>query len=664
MINLNPVFQDNALFLHSSVLIVSGIALPGRKISAKIIKNDKVISENETGSDSDGRFGVTLNTPSASFETYSIIVSDGEASVTLKDILFGELWLASGQSNMEMTNGQQNEFEKYFEGLQGKTMRFFLQDRNPGGQSGDYPYEPDYTMGGKWINMEQKASVSRVSACATAFCSKLYDFLNSNNGDIPVGFLNSSVGGTPIEAWLPMEVCECEPEINRYLRSTGKFPEKDTWNKKGVLNYQQTCSLYNQLIAPHTGVKCRGIIWYQGEGNCGGEYTHRIYARLLKALRESYKRLFAADEGEVFPIISSMLYPWTYGPDGETNIGYLNKAFTDLAEESPSEYPFIPICDLSPIWAFHAGNHPIHPIHKYPLGERMGLLCANSVYGRKAPGVNNQVQKLPAMLKTCERNGNTLCLTFSNTGSGLYIKGGKKIRGLYICGENELYVPAECEITGCSSMIVYHPYIDEPVHVAYAVSSYEVETNLFAGEFPVAPFFTQSKVGDRPVRIFLKPWLNTENDSVFICNFREECRDVFRQPIYRPSENSTVCFDSDFSLSGRSIRVGGSADSFGTYIVSNPYNPLDFQNYIALQACFLNTVGLTVSLVLSFSDKGEDLVIPGQMTQALAGGWGRYVFDFSSVPEGRIEKAEFSFTLRDNPLRYVNIDSLTLVPRV
>lgn len=659
MLNLYPVFQSRALFLHSSPLVVSGRADPGKKINAKIIKDKTVISENETVSAKNGSFGVTLKAPSASFDTYTIVVSDGAATITLSDILFGELWLASGQSNMEMTNSQQNEFEQYFEKLQGKNMRFYLQWRNPGGQSGEYPFEPDFTMGGKWISMDQKELVGRVSACATAFCSKIYEFLNSKGKDIPVGFLNSSVGGTPIEAWLPKEVCEDDEQINAYLKKTGKYPDKETWNKKGTSNYQQTCSLYNQLIAPHTGAKCRGVIWYQGEGNCGGEYGLRIYSKLLKALRESYKKLLAADESEVFPIISSMLYPWTYGPDGETNMGYLNKAFSDLAEESPAEYPFIPICDLSPVWAFHAGNHPIHPIHKYPLGERMGLLCANSVYGRKVP----RVQKLPAMLRSCVRRGNTLRLTFSSAGSGLYIKNGcKKVRGLYICGKNELYVPAECEITGRSTMTVYHPFIDKPVHVAYAVSSYEAETNLFAGEFPVAPFFTQSKVGDRPVKIFLKPWLNNENDSEFICNFTEERRDVFRQPIYRPSENSTVCFDRDFSISGRSIRVGGSGESFGAYIVSAPYNPLDLQNYTALRVCFLNCNGLTAELVLSFSD-GTVQTFSGEKLSERAGGWGEYVFDLTPVSAGKIEKVEFRFTLKNNPLYYVNIDSLVLVPK-
>ena len=658
MINLYPVFQDHALFLHSSPLTVSGTALPGKNIHAKITKNGRILSEGSSVSENDGGFGVILNTPAASFDTYEISVSDGNDTVVISDVLFGELWLASGQSNMEMTNSQQNEFEKYFDSLQGKNMRFYLQNRNPGGQSGQYPFEPDYTMGGKWITVDKKELVGRVSACATAFCSKLYDFLNSGKGDTPIGFLNSSVGGTPIEAWLPMEVCENDRDIRDYLEKTGKYPFKDTWNKKGNANYQQTCCLYNQLIAPHTGAKCRGVIWYQGEGNCAGEYGYRIYAKLLKALRESYKKLLAPKDDEVFPIISSMIYPWTYGPDGETNIGYLNKAFSDLAESSPAEFPFIPICDLSPIWAFHAGNHPIHPIHKYPLGERMALLCANSVYGRKVPNA----QKLPAMLKSCIRKENTLCLTFTNTGSGLYIK-GNKVRGLYICGKNEVYVPAECRITGTNTMTVYHPFIKNPVHVAYAISSYEVETNLFAGEFPVSPFFTQSGVGENPVKIFLKPWLNTEYDSEFICNFKEERRDVFRQPIYRPSPGSTVCFDRDFSISGRSVRVGGIGETFGTYIISNPYNPIDLQNYSALHLCLLNINGLNADIVLNFAEKGGNMVITGEMLSTLPGGWGKYVFDLTAVPDLKIDSLEFRFTLKNNPLYYVNIDSLFLVPK-
>ncbi|MBQ9115978.1 MAG: hypothetical protein IJY04_03055 [Clostridia bacterium] len=659
MLRLQPIFSDHALFLHSAPLTLRGTT-NASDARAILSLNGNKVSEEAASEIKDGLFEITLSAPAASFDRYEITVISGSESIVLHDILFGELWLASGQSNMEMANASQIEHPEYIDSLKEKNLRFFWQRRNPGGHTGVYPYEPDYTMEGRWATMDDRDLIRHVSACATAFSNKLYEFLNSTDSSIPVGFVNSSVGGTLIEPWLPREAYENNAELTEYLRSMNRYPDIESWNARGEGNYQQTSCMFNQLIAPHIGAKFRGIIWYQGESNCGSEFGKRIYAKLLKALRESYKKIFAASEDEVFPILSSMIYPWSYGVDGETNIGYLNKAFSDLAIESPSEYPFIPICDLKPIWAFHLANHPIHPIHKYPLGERMALLCCNSLYGRSV----KNVQKLPPMLKSCVRRGNTLRLTFSNTGSGLYIKDKKNVRGMYICGTNGVYTPAKCEILNRSTISVYAPGVEKPVHVAYAISSYEAETNLYAGEFPVAPFGTQLSDTTKPINIQLKPWLNTENDSEFICNFTEALRDVYRQPIFHASESSTVCFDTDFSLTGRSLRVRGATPAkLGAYVLAHRYNALDLYNYSALNASFMNTVGLTAKLVFHYAENNGTAItvsVSGERKEDLAGGWTNYSFDLTNLPVGKILKMEFAFSLKDNNLPYVNIDNLWL----
>ncbi len=660
MITLRPIFSDNALFLHSAPLDILGNTEPKREVKAELIKNGEIFCSGSAFSADDGEFSVNITTPAASYDEYQLRVSAGDEAVEINGMLFGELWLASGQSNMEMFNWQQNEFPEMLEKIKGKKLRFFRLHREQIINDGDFPYEYDSSLGGVWALPEDIGNVSKVSACATAFSLKLYDFLNEKS-DIPVGFLNSNKGAALIEPWLPRFSWENNEELCEYLRSMGRYPEPESWNKKEAQNFNQTGALFNRMIVPLFGARVRGIIWYQGEANCGSEYGKRIYGKLLSALRESYKSLFAASESETFPIISSMLYPWAYGASGETNLGYLNKAFSDLAKSSPEEYPFIPICDLKPIWGAHIDNHPIHPIHKYLVGERMGLLCLNSVYGRKV----TNVQKLPPMLKSCVRHGNKLRLTFSNVGSGLYIKGSRP-RGLYICGSNGVYTPAYCEIVSRSVMNVYHPYIEKPIHVAYAIASYEVETNLFAGEFPVAPFGTQMDPGDPRLTVFLKPWLNNENDSEFI---PEQLPKFFRQPIYRPSENSFVCFDSDFSVTGRSIRVQRELEKpFGAYILPKLYSDIDIYNYSALRVKFFNTKGLTAKLAFDYAESNsieQRINITGHPTEEKPArdGWHQYEFDLSALPKGYIKKMEFIFSLKDNDFGCVNIDDIVLVPK-
>lgn len=659
MIKLQPIFSDNALFLHSAPLTLRG-ETDAAEVSMKLTLADKVVAEATSTVNGNGVFELTFITPKASFDEYEITVYAGSETVTLHNVLFGELWLASGQSNMEMANATQIEHVEYLTALSDKKLRFFWQGRNPGGHTGVYPFEPDYTMNGKWVIMSDFEFLKRVSACATAFSNAVYNYLNTASGsDVPVGFVNSSVGGTLIEPWLPRSAYENDAEITEYLRSMNRYPELQNWNARGEGNYQQTSCMFNQLIAPHVGAKFRGIIWYQGESNCGAEFSKRIYAKLLKALRESYKPLFAADENETFPLISSMIYPWSYGIDGETNIGYLNKAFSDLAAESPAEYPFIPICDLKPIWGYHISNHPIHPIHKFPLGERMGLLACNSVYGRTV----KNVQKLPPMLKSCVRRGNALRLTFSNVGSGLYIK-GRNIRGMYVCGANGVYTPACAEIIAKNAMLVYAKGVEKPVHAAYAISSYEAETNLYAGEFPVTPFGTQLNDRTKPLNIQLKPWLNTENDSEFICNFKEELRDVYRQPIFHASDDCTVCFDTDYSVTGRSVRVGGKTPAkLGCYVLAHRYNALDLYNYSALNVSIMHVGTLSAKLVLHYAEKDGTAItvsIAGERTGAKPGAWGEYSFNLSSLPVGTVLKMEFSFSLSETPVPYVCIDDIWL----
>ena len=662
MIKLQPIFSDNALFLHSAPLTVRGVADISSVVTVTLTLNGAVITSSSATSLEDGLFEVMFNTPVASFDEYEITVCCGDEIVILHNVIFGELWLASGQSNMEMANQTQIESSEYLASLSGKKMRFFWQMRNPGGHSGTYPYEPDlFNIGGKWVVMDDLEFLKKVSACATAFSNFIYGYLNSNsNANIPVGFVNSSVGGTLIEPWLPKFAYENNSEIANYLKDMNRYPDITTWNARGEGNYQQTSCMFNQLIAPHFGTKFRGIIWYQGESNCTSEFNKRIYAKLLKALRESYKNIFAASEDEVFPIISSMIYPWAYGQDGECNIGYLNKAFSDLAKESPAEYPFIPICDLKPTWGFHFNNHPIHPLHKYPLGERMGLVCCNSLYGRKA----KNLQKLPPMLKSCVRRGNALRLTFSDVGSGLSIK-GKNLRGIYVCGLNGVYMPAKAEIVSKNALMVYAEGVKKPIHVAYAVSSYEAETNLYAGEFPVTPFGTQLEDRSKPINIQLKPWMNTELDSQFVIGkFNDTYREAFRQPIFIANDRCTVCYDPDFSLTGRSVRVSGvSADSLGCYVYARRYNALDLYNYATLNVSFTYLGVLTAKLVLHYAENNGTAItvtIVGEKLGEQSGRWSQYAFDLSSLPVGTITKMEFNFSLTETMLPYVCMDSFSL----
>ena len=297
---------------------------------------------------------------------------------------------------------------------------------------------------------------------------------------------------------------------------------------KGILeggNFQQPAAMYNRKIAPVRGLKVRGIIWYQGENEVGVEWSHRIYANALRVYHRYYTELFAADPAS-FPMISSLLYPWVYGNAGECMRAYVNEAFVKTAKESPDKFIICPIDDLPPVWAANLENHPIHPAHKYRLGARMAKLALTNVYGQSG-------QRAPATLDSYEIDGNRLILKFADVGCGLYIKDGH-IDGLYIAGENRHYLPAECEILSADTMAVWHPYLENPVHAAYDISSFACGANLWAGEYPAAPFATDIQ-SQELIRLESMPFLNPDLVSVWETrmNPSQQPLEVYYFPIWK-----------------------------------------------------------------------------------------------------------------------------------
>jgi sialate O-acetylesterase len=265
MIKLPSVFSNGALYQQKSNLDIHGSSSPNSKIYAKLYCDKGVFSEASTSSDDKGGFTLTLKTPVASFEKYFISITDSGSNEEFKieDILFGELWLASGQSNMEMTNASMYERDEFLASIKDYNIRCYKQQPlGEGGGFGPFPFEPDDGLPGIWCNAGDINNMVYISAAATSFAKKVYENIN-----IPVGILNSSMGATGIECWLPKKDVLENEEIYNVLKGQNRLPVKDRWNSYGEWNFMQPCALFNQKIYPLIGVKTRGVIWYQGEGN-------------------------------------------------------------------------------------------------------------------------------------------------------------------------------------------------------------------------------------------------------------------------------------------------------------------------------------------------------------------------------------------------------------
>ncbi|MBQ8512129.1 MAG: hypothetical protein IJ497_05915, partial [Clostridia bacterium] len=204
MFTLPHIFTNGALFQGNACLSISGKASPDAKVTAYIEKNGASFCSALTKTDADGQFTVSLHTPAPSFDTYTVTLTCADNVHTMTDVLFGELWLASGQSNMEFANVSNPGCKDMYAEISAKTIRVYHVDYPSFGADGSFPWEPDTMMTGHWYNADDDKNLGHVSALGTKFVSDLYDFLN-RNADVPVGFLNATWGGTSMPSWFKLE---------------------------------------------------------------------------------------------------------------------------------------------------------------------------------------------------------------------------------------------------------------------------------------------------------------------------------------------------------------------------------------------------------------------------------------------------------------------------
>lgn len=663
MIQLPAVFSSGAVFQQKSTVLLHGTASENRSVSVRLVlcRDGSVLNEYRADANENGRFQVELKAPAASFDTYRIELSDGEPLV-LDHILFGEVWIAAGQSNMEYQNFAADGHEDFYKSVENDTIRYYRQEIYIDGHGENtmypnQPFEPSDELGGVWSDARDIGNFSMISAVASSFAKEIYEFLNTA-GEVPVAILAVPVGGVFIEAYLAREDIEENPDIYAYLKAADRLPEKDKWNQRGAMNYTQSTGLYNSKIFPLRGLKFRGVLWYQGENNVVSSAVREdqsYYQKALTVLRKRFEILFKEDHHPNFPLIASELAPYVYGNDTVCNLNYLNEAISNTVKSDPLNFAAIPVYDVPVKWDF-VDNHPIHTCVKYPIGERMAL-CAKSLAYH-----HNGVKTAP-MDRDIEFRGNKLIISFSDTGKGLCTKNNDKVRGFWICGENRIYVPADAKIISPDAIELQNEFIENPQYAAYHYPSLDFEGNVYSIDgLPLAPFATD-KTGE--VRISAKPWLNLNRQRMWVHEYlTDEFYDVFYHPVWHAVEGSLFCTDDIFTLSGTSLRIFGTPDRIGVSLLHHPAYDLDCYRFRAMRISVLN---LKNDLKLEFLIRKTDSEkIIRQITAVKIGdliqGWAEYEFNFTGMEECVIEKMSFLFNSKDQKYKFVNIDDLKLVP--
>lgn len=550
------LFNDGMLFQQNKPMNIFGSGAYGEPVIATLKNKDgSVLETQKTVVSENGSWQLAFSARKGSYDKYKIELTVGAEKRTVNDVVVGELWIAGGQSNMELLVQKDTDAEILIENSDNSNIRVFLEPTYPYGKDAEQPILPESDVpGAYWGYGSNPVDVGKMSAVAYTFAKKLQAKL-----DVPVGIINSAIGGTVIEGWLSKEAIEGDSAVKSKLEEYKLYYNENNWPEKAG----NMSTLYNQKIGPLEGMNIAGVIWYQGESN---RKRSEIYDIELDLLKRSWGKAFGYEDGDM-PFIFTQVAPY-YNPDikmGSNDLGYLamymEKGFK-LSENKNTA--MLTIYDLP---LEHVKNgvsfDPIHPRTKIPVGERFAQSAINMVYG-------GGKEYTAPVYKSMEVKDGAVYVTFEHTGDGLKVIGNTNdIHGFTIAGSDGVYVNAKAEITGKNTVKVWNDRVEDPANVIYAFDNYNQGANLANSEdIPVSPFRTVSlndtmSKPDSSIKYFVsQDWMTADKDAwVYDLTYTENGN---RSTGYRPSfevTGGTYLYDSSNKAEGvASLKVSHNGD--------------------------------------------------------------------------------------------------------
>jgi sialate O-acetylesterase len=442
-IKLPAVFGNNMVLQQQMEVAIWGKANPKANVRIITSWNKKSYS---TIAGVDGNWKIKVSTPAAG-GPYEITITDGK-SIKLQNVLIGEVWICSGQSNMVMPmRGYFNEpvanSNEVIATAANPLIRFFTVNEA-------LSLKPMCDLTGSWMNCNSE-TVSKFSATAYYFGLMLYRALN-----VPVGLINTSWGGTRIEPWIS------ENGLKKF--DWASIPENV---QQENISPATPTVLFNAMINPLSGYGIRGVIWYQGESN---RNEPDKYLQLLPALADDWRSVWGFGE---FPFYYVQIAPFDYGP-ASLNSAYLREAQMKAAKAG-TNMGMACIMDVGE-------RDNIHPADKITTGNRLAFLALARTYELKGFACTGPE------LKEMKIEGNQVKLTFDNAANGL-TSFGKELSCFEVAGANKCFFPAKAFITS-TGITIYSVFVSTPVAVRYAFQDF-ITGDLYNTEgIPASSFRT------------------------------------------------------------------------------------------------------------------------------------------------------------------------------
>ena len=420
---------------------------------------------------------------------FTLTISGGKNTITLKDVYVGEVWICSGQSNMQFgLGGAMNAKQAIAAAKNPKIRLFTVPQATPDKPRHDLP-------GGHWVECTPQ-TVPGFSAVGYFFGRDLQKAL-----DVPIGLINNSWGGTRAEAWTSRPVLEAHPQykgefpaqekavanypraLEKYKEAMAKYKEEAArakaegkpvpkqpsppWNP--ATNANAPSVLYNGMIAPLIPYAIRGVIWYQGESNAGRPDLYcELFSMMIKNWRDDWK------QGD-FPFLFVQLAPFMdiVKEPTDTHWARLRKSQLQTSQRVPHTAMAV-ITDVG-------DEKDIHPRKKEPVGHRLALAAFAQVYGKK-------IESSGPIYCGMTIEGNKAVLSFTHVDGGLMVK-GEALTGFTIAGEDRQFHNAEAEIRG-DKVVVWSNRVDKPIAVRFGWANYPVVNFWNKANLPASPFRT------------------------------------------------------------------------------------------------------------------------------------------------------------------------------
>ena len=460
-VSLDTPFQDHAVLQRDREIRVTGRAEPNEALSL-VFGSARV----EGRADAEGRFALALAPMPASLEARELVVEGTSGRAAARDILVGEVWFCSGQSNMEWTVDGANEADR------AKSMAAKVPIR-----SYKAPHATANTPAGRVAGAWRVAAPDTVGGFTAVGWWFGVDLARAFDLEVPIGLVDISWGGTRIEPWIPLDAMaqsdfrQTADDLAARIAAFDAKPEPDA--KAPGTEPHEPAAIYNAMMAPWIAYPVRGTIWYQGESNAGEPDNYR---RLLPLLIRAWRDKSGNPDMAWGVVQLASFMPFVENEPAQGGWALLREAQFRGAREAGN---------AGAISAIDLGDAAdIHPRRKREVGERLAAWARHSVYGESAIAWQG-----PELADAGRENGAMVRVRFHHA-QGLRAL-GEKPGGFALAGADGRFVWADARIMdeGRDGIVLTAPGVDEPVEVAYAWQNNPERANIVNGAgLPMIPF--------------------------------------------------------------------------------------------------------------------------------------------------------------------------------